>query len=60
MSCCTECTNSHFDASIAQRDLDDYRTKGAKKSTLALLKELKKIDLKGMHLLDIGAGIGVV
>ncbi len=60
MSCCTECTNSHFDESIAQRDLNDYNTKGAKKSTQALLKELKKLNLAGMHLLDIGAGIGVV
>ena len=60
MSCCTDCTNSHFDTTIANRDLNNYRTKGAKKSTKALLGILNTINLEGMHLLDIGAGIGVI
>ena len=60
MSCCTECTNNHFDDKIAQRDFNNYKSAGAKKSTQALLNVLRKLNLEGMHLLDIGAGIGVV
>lgn len=60
MSCCTEYTNNHFDDILAQRDLNNYRTKGAKKSTQALLSVLNTLNLEGLHLLDIGAGIGVV
>jgi magnesium-protoporphyrin O-methyltransferase len=60
MSCCTDCTNNHFGDKIALRDLNSFRTKGIKKSTKPLLQILSKLDLKGMHLLDIGGGIGVV
>jgi len=60
MSCCTECTNDHFGEAIAQRDVENYKKKGPKKSTTSLLHILKRLDLTGMHLLDIGAGIGVL
>ena len=60
MSCCTECTNDHFGEAIAQRDVENYKKKGPKKSTTSLLHILKSLDLSGMHLLDIGAGIGVL
>ena len=60
MHCCTDCTNLHFGQSIAKRDINNYLTTGAKKSTKALLGILKLLDLQGLHLLDIGAGIGIV
>ncbi|RLD21395.1 MAG: hypothetical protein DRI69_04175 [Bacteroidetes bacterium] len=45
---------------MAQRDLNDYKTNGPKKSTQALLNVLNTLNLEAMHLLDIGAGIGIV
>ncbi len=60
MSCCIDYTNNHFDELVALQDLKYYRNKGTKKSTQALLNILNNLDLEGMHLLDIGAGIGVV
>jgi len=45
---------------MAQRDLNNLKNTGAKKSTRVLLNVLRNLNLEGMHLLDIGAGIGVV
>jgi SAM-dependent methyltransferase len=49
-----------FDARTARRDLAAYRRNGPSGSTKRLIDELRKAEIVGASLLDIGGGVGVV
>ncbi|HET8926120.1 MAG TPA: methyltransferase domain-containing protein [Candidatus Acidoferrum sp.] len=62
MTCCTgHCAAAaHFDPKLAQRDLRRYQRRGPDPWTRVLLSELRRQPLQGLHLLDVGGGIGVI
>ncbi len=62
MTCCTgSCAAaSHFNPKKADRDLRRYRRHGPDPSTRMLLSQLRCWPLQGLHLLDVGGGIGVI
>lgn len=62
MTCCAgHCAAAgFFDTRIAKRDLRRYQRRGPDVSTRMLLSELRRWPLEGLHLLDVGAGIGVI
>jgi len=47
-----------FDREVASKQLDEYRRKGPKDTTLALIEALKAEGVEGLTLLDIGGGTG--
>ncbi len=49
-----------FNERTARKELRRYKKRGPKKSTRLLLNELRKHDLQGKTLLDIGGGIGAI
>jgi magnesium-protoporphyrin O-methyltransferase len=51
---------AHFDPKVAQRDLRRYQRRGPDAWTRVLLSELRRLPLHGLHLLDVGGGIGVI
>ena len=59
---CQHCcgADSIFDKKSAKRDFKRYSRKGPNKTTRSLLSALKKENIKGMSVLDIGGGIGVI
>jgi SAM-dependent methyltransferase len=62
MPCCSgHCAAAkHFDPKVADRDLRRYHRHGPDASTRLLLSELRRWPLQGLHLLDVGSGIGVI
>jgi SAM-dependent methyltransferase len=62
MTCCIgSCAAaSHFNPKKADRDLRRYRRSGPDPSTRMLLSQLRRWPLQGLHLLDVGGGIGVI
>ena len=61
MSCSHCCgANQLFDEKIAKKDLRRYLKKGPRKPTKLMVDALKKVNLKGLSLLDIGGGIGPI
>src|SRR5260370_3988639 len=62
MTCCTGtcAAASHFNPKKAERDLRRYLSKGPDATTRILLSELRRGPLQGLHLLDVGGGIGVI
>ena len=61
----TDCTGqcaaaAHFNPKVAERDLRRYQRRGPDASTRMLLSELRSRPLDGLHLLDVGGGIGVI
>ncbi len=62
MPCCTGpcAAAAHFNPMKAARDLWRYQSHGPDSSTRILLAELRRQSLQGLHLLDIGGGIGVI
>ena len=62
MTCCTGpcAVASHFNPKKADRDLRRYQRHGPDISTRILLSEIRRWPLQGLHLLDVGAGIGVI
>jgi magnesium-protoporphyrin O-methyltransferase len=62
MTCCTgSCAAaSHFNSQKADRDLRRYQRHGPDPSTRMLLSQLRRWPLQGLHLLDVGGGIGVI
>src|SRR5438105_1622651 len=62
MTCCAgHCAAAgFFDARIAKRDLRRYQRRGPDSSTRMLLSGLRRGMLDGLHLLDVGSGIGVI
>lgn len=62
MSCCRQCQGLEelFDGEVAAGDLEDYRQNGPARETRILLDALRRHDLNGLTLLDIGGGVGVI
>lgn len=58
--CHCHATEYHFDQARAEAELQRYKKKGPGKSTRILLDILKTLDLHGVRLLDIGAGLGTI
>lgn len=59
---CGQCEGieKFFNSKKAQRRLKRYRKKGPLKTTRLLLDAIKRHDVRGMTLLDIGGGVGAV
>ena len=62
MTCCTgQCAAaSFFDPKVSERDLRRYQRSGPDRWTRVLLSELRRYPLQGLHLLDVGGGVGVI
>src|SRR2546425_6338030 len=62
MTCCSPscAAAAHFNPKKAERDLRRYQRHGPDVITRILLSELRRWPLQGLHLLDIGGGIGVI
>ena len=62
MSCGTRycAAEAHFGKKVAERDLRNYRRRGAEGTARMMLAELRRWPLRGKHLLDVGSGIGVI
>jgi magnesium-protoporphyrin O-methyltransferase len=60
MECHGQCQGVEvkFDRQYVAKKLDEYRRKGPKKTTLALIEALSAQNISGSTLLDIGGGIG--
>ncbi len=57
-SCQCKGIELEFDRAVASKQLDEYRRKGPKETTLALIEALKAEGVQGLTLLDIGGGTG--
>ena len=62
MSCCAHCRDARdfFGERAARRELKRYRRKGPVKTTAMLLRELRRGDVEGRTLLDVGGGVGAL
>lgn len=64
MNCCksSQCLGIEevFDDRMAESDLKRYRRKGPSKMTRRMLDALRRYELKGASLLDIGGGVGII
>lgn len=62
MACCAHCKaiETQFGPKMAERDLARYRRKGPDNTTRLLLDAIRSTSPKNVHLLDVGAGIGVI
>ena len=62
MTCCTGpcAAAAHFNPKKAERDLRRYQRRGPDLTTRLILEELRRWPLQGLHLLDVGGGIGVI
>lgn len=62
MSCCGHCADAEdlFSRKAARRDLRRYRRRGPNPTTRRLLGMLRKEELRGRVLLDVGGGIGAI
>src|SRR5258708_20268528 len=62
MTCCTGpcAAAAHFNPKKVERDLRRYQRRGPDATTRILLSELRRWPLQGLHLLDVGGGIGVI
>ncbi len=62
MTCCSPscAAAAHFNPKKADHDLRRYQRRGPDVTTRILLSELRRWPLQGLHLLDIGSGIGVI
>lgn len=62
MNSCSHCRDAgrFFNEKTARKELRRYKKKGPDKSTRLLLDEIRKKDLHGKSLLDIGGGIGAI
>jgi SAM-dependent methyltransferase len=62
MTCCPGpcAAAAFFDPKTAQRQLRSYQRRGPDGTTRMLLEELRRTPLEGLHLLDVGSGIGAI
>jgi 2-polyprenyl-3-methyl-5-hydroxy-6-metoxy-1,4-benzoquinol methylase len=62
LTCCNGpcAAAAHFNPKKAERDLRRYQRHGPDATTRILLTELRRWPLQGLHLLDVGGGIGVI
>ncbi|MDD5371287.1 MAG: methyltransferase domain-containing protein [Anaerolineaceae bacterium] len=59
MNCC-QGIEELFDEKYVRGELQQYRTKGAQKTTRMLIAALKAEEVQGLSLLDIGGGVGAI
>ncbi len=59
MGCCNA-IDSHFGDAHAERDLGSYHKKGPDATTRFLIQAVYEAKVEDAHLLDIGAGVGVL
>lgn len=59
-NCQCEGIEACFNPKLAAQELNDYRKKGASKSTRRLIAALEAEGVEGMTLLDIGGGVGAI
>jgi hypothetical protein len=59
---CPHCQGAEkiFDSETAQRDLKNYRSQGPGKTTRLLIDAIKRNEIKGLTLLDVGGGVGAI
>ncbi|HSM71161.1 MAG TPA: methyltransferase domain-containing protein [Anaerolineales bacterium] len=57
---CCEITNNIFTEDSAKADIKDYHKHGPAKQTKLILEAVRSLELKDIHLLDIGGGVGVL
>ncbi|HEV2149761.1 MAG TPA: class I SAM-dependent methyltransferase [Longimicrobiaceae bacterium] len=62
MSCCGHCADAEdlFSRRAARRDLRRYRRRGPIPATRRLLRMLRREEVRGRVLLDVGGGIGAI
>jgi len=62
MACCRQCAGieREFNARVAAKELAVYRRRGAQGTTKMLIDLLRREDVHGAALLDIGGGIGAI
>ena len=61
MTCCSgSACESQFDRKLAARELKNYRAHGPEPTGRALIQLLRRAEVKGSTLLDIGGGIGAI
>lgn len=58
--CPCDATEYHFDQRFVESKLKTYREEGPHIATRILIEALKKQDLRGASLLDIGGGLGTI
>ncbi|MHA2363387.1 MAG: class I SAM-dependent methyltransferase [Candidatus Hodarchaeales archaeon] len=59
---CPQCQGleSTFSQKLAEKELEKYNKKGPGKTTKMLIDYLRKEDIQGLRLLDIGGGVGKI
>src|SRR5260221_1650799 len=61
MTCCSgSACESQFDRKLAARELKNYRAHGPEPTGRSLIQLLRRAEVKGSTLLDIGGGIGAI
>lgn len=62
MDCCAwaQELDRLYDDATARAELEDYRRNGPRKNTRILLEELRRADVRGAAVLDIGGGVGIL
>ncbi len=62
MSCCNQCTGIEklFDRKSAEKELKKYRRGKLHRPTRLLLEVLGTQNLKGLSLMDVGGGVGII
>jgi SAM-dependent methyltransferase len=61
VSCCHgEGCNAQFDARQARQDLKRYHKEGPDDTTRALIDLIRTTGVQGVHLLDVGGGVGAI
>jgi magnesium-protoporphyrin O-methyltransferase len=57
---CCDAAARHFDATVAEEDLAQYRERGLEKRARLLMDALRRSGVTGRSVLDIGSGVGAV
>lgn len=61
MTCCHfQGLQEVFDGQLASQELEKYHKKGPKKTTRILVDAIQETGVKGLKLLDIGGGVGII
>jgi magnesium-protoporphyrin O-methyltransferase len=62
MSCTSRCSavEQNFDGRVAAHQLEQYRRKGASRSTRQLLRAIQDAGIAGSTVIDVGGGVGAI
>lgn len=58
--CCCQATDNHFSQKLAESERERYRKKGLLRTTRMLLGAIRRQDVRGISVLDIGGGFGAI